>query len=146
MENMAAELAQLTEAVSQRLARIQDEEASVRPSPNEWSQKEIVGHLIDSATNNHHRFVRAQLDDELVFPAYKQEEWVRVQVHNENPWEQLVKLWRLYNLHLAHVIRQIPSEKLEAPCRIGSYAPVTLGYLVEDYLVHMKQHLQQLGL
>ena len=146
MEHVAAELVELTETTSQRLARIGDEEASVRPSPNEWSQKEIVGHLIDSATNNHHRYVRAQLGDELIFPAYEQEEWVSVQAHNKSSWEQLINLWRLYNLHLAHVIRQMPSDKLETTCRIGSYEPVTLGYLVEDYLVHMKQHLKQLGL
>ena len=146
MERVAAELVELTEEVSQRLARIGDEESSVRPAPNEWSKKEIVGHLIDSATNNHHRYVRAQLEDELVFPAYEQEEWVSVQAHNKSSWEQLINLWRLYNLQLAHVIRQIPSDKLGAPCRIGSYEPVTLGYLVEDYVVHMKLHVKQLGL
>jgi hypothetical protein len=146
MENVADELVELVTAVSQRLEKIREEEASARPSPNEWTKKEIVGHLIDSATNNHQRYVRAQLEDELVFPAYEQEEWVRVQVHNGSSWEQLVSLWRLYNLHLAHVVRQISSEKLETPCRIGSYETVTLGYLVEDYLVHTKQHVKQLGL
>ena len=146
MESVAAELVELTEAVSQQLAKIGDEEASVRPAPDEWSKKEIVGHLIDSATNNHHRFVRAQLDDELVCPGYEQEEWVRVQAHNEVPWEQLIRLGRVYHLHLAHLVSKIPSEKLETACRIGPFEPVTLRVLVEDYLVHMRLHLKQLGL
>jgi hypothetical protein len=146
MESVAAELVELTETVSPQLARIGDEEASVRPALDEWSKKEIVGHLIDSATNNHHRFVRAQLGDELIFPGYEQEEWVKVQAHNEVPWEQLISLWRVYHLHLAHLISKIPSEKLETTCRIGSFEPVTLRYLIEDYVVHMRLHLKQLGL
>jgi hypothetical protein len=92
------------------------------------------------------RFVRGQLADELVFPGYEQEEWVRVQAHNKVPWERLINLWRVYHLHLAHVISRIPPKKLETICRIGSFEPVTLRYLVEDYLVHMKLLLKQLGL
>ena len=146
MESVAVELVEVVETVSQRLDKVSEEEASVRSSSSEWSKKEIVGHLIDSATNNHHRFVRAQQEDELVFPAYEQEEWVRLQEYISNSWEQLISLWRWYNLHLAHIVRHIPAEKLETVCRIGSNEPVTLGYLIEDYLVHMKQHLEQLGL
>ena len=147
METVAAELVEVADAVSQRLEKVSEEEASVRPSSSEWSKKEIVGHLIDSATNNHHRFVRAQQqEDELVFPAYEQEDWGRLQAHNNSSWEQLVSLWRLYNLHLAHIVSHIPSEKLETVCKIGSNKPVTLRYLVEDYLVHIKQHLEQLDL
>jgi hypothetical protein len=146
METFAAELVEVVKTVSQRLENVSEEEASVRPSANDWSKKEIVGHLIDSATNNHHRFIRAQQEDELVFPAYEQEEWVRLQEYITSSWEQLVSLWRLYNLHLAHIVRHISSEKLETVCRIGSNEPVTLRYLVEDYLVHMRQHVKQLGL
>ena len=146
MEIVAAELCEVTEVTSQRLAKVNAEETSRRPSSGEWSKKEILGHLIDSATNNHHRFVRALQDNGLVFPAYEQEDWVRLQAHNRRPWEQLVSLWKLYNLHLAHIVRQMPSEKLETPCSIGSYEPVTLRHLIEDYLVHTKQHLKQLGL
>ena len=107
---------------------------------------EILGHLIDSATNNHHWFVRALQVEGLVFPPYEQEDWVRLQDYNSTAWESLVELWRLYNYHLAHVIRRIPGDRLEVVCRIGPHEPVTLGYLVEDYVVHLKHHLRQLGL
>lgn len=146
MDKFAAELVEIIETVSKKLKTISDAEAGLRPSSNQWSRKEIVGHLIDSAANNHHRFVRAQQEAELVFPPYAQEEWVKLQDHNANSWPRLVDLLRLYNIHLAHVIRCIPLDKHKAVCRIGSNKPVTLAYLVEDYLRHLKQHLKQLGL
>lgn len=106
---------------------------------------EVIGHLVDSAANNHQRFVRAQQVAELVFPKYEQNDWVRVQGYNEVPWMDLVELWRRYNLHLAHVMRRIPDDKLEVRCTIGDYAPVTLGFLVEDYLTHLRHHLKKIG-
>lgn len=95
--------------------------------------------------NNHHRFVRAQQGEQLTFPAYGQPHWVSSQGYQERPWLELVDLWRLYSRHLAHVIKLIPAEKFAVLCVIGSGEPVTLGYLVADYLVHMSQHLEELG-
>ncbi len=115
-----------------------------KPAPDRWSIQEILGHLLDSAANNHHRFVRAQAVEKFDFPGYEQESWVSVQGYQDGSWLDLVALWRLYNLHLARVIRRIPEKQLETICRIGSYEPVTLGYLVQDYLVHMTHHLQQI--
>ena len=95
--------------------------------------------------NNHHRFVRAQQVQELTFPAYEQDHWVSAQGYAERPWEELIDLWRLYNRHLAHVISMIPKEQLAVVCVIGTNEPVSLGYLVEDYLLHLRHHLQELG-
>jgi len=100
---------------------------------------------MDSACNNHQRFVRAQLTDDFVFPGYDQDEWVRRQDYNSKPWIELIELWRLYNRHVSHALRSIADEKLETRCRIGSGEPVTLGFIAEDYLSHMKHHLAQLG-
>jgi len=146
MEVVAAELVRILEDVSNRLKMVSEHEAVIRPSSEERSKKEVVGHLIDSAANNHQRFVRAQYQEQRVFPPYEQEEWVRVQKYNDASWEHLIDLWRLYNLHISYIIRRIPSDKLSTTCRIGSNDPVTLGYLVEDYVSHMKRHFKQLGL
>ena len=143
--DVAGELLSVVEATSESLRRIDDPEASLRNTPGNWSKKEILGHLLDSAVNNHHRFVRAQQVKELTFPAYAQEHWVSSQGYAERPWEELVDLWRLYNRHLAHVISLIPEEKLAVMCVIGTNEPVSLGYLIEDYVVHMRHHLQELG-
>jgi hypothetical protein len=144
--SIANELQQIAVTVTAALRRIDDSEAALSREPGKWSRKQIVGHLIDSAANNHHRFIRAQEGTELVFPKYEQEHWVAVQGYGETPWEELIVLWGSYNRHLARVIAGIPSEKLAVVCRIGPYEPVTLRFLVEDYLVHLKKHLTQLGL
>jgi len=143
--DVAGELLHVVEAASQSLRRIGDPEASLGSALGNWSKKEILGHLLDSAVNNHHRFVRAQQVKQLTFPAYEQEEWVSAQGYVERPWSELIDFWRLYNRHLAHVISLISEEKLAVICVIGTNEPVTLGYLIEDYLVHMRHHLQELG-
>lgn len=135
----------VVESASASLRSIDDSEASLKSDPDNWSKKEILGHLLDSAVNNHHRFVRAQQVEELTFPAYAQEHWVSSQGYGERPWPELVDVWRLYNRHLAHVISLIHAEKLAVMCVIGSDEPVSLGYLIEDYLVHLNHHLQGLG-
>ena len=143
--DVAGELLSIVEVTSESLRRIDDSKASLRSAPGNWSKKELLGHLIDSAANNHQRFVRAQHVQELIFPAYEQEHWVSSQGYSERPWPELIDLWRLYNRHLAHVISLIPQEKLAVICVIGTNEPVRLGYLLEDYLVHMRHHLQELG-
>ena len=143
--DVAGELLKVVEAASESLRSIDDSDASLRSAPGSWSKKEILGHLIDSAVNNHHRFIRAQQVEELRFPAYAQEHWVSSQGYRERPWPELVDLWRLYNRHLAHVISMVPEEKLAVICVIGTNEPVSLGYLIEDYVVHMRHHLQGLG-
>jgi hypothetical protein len=110
-----------------------------------WSRKETLGHLIDSASNNHQRFVRAQLEEELHFPAYEQEGWARTQHCEELPLTDLVDLWVAYNRLLVHIASRIPEDKLGRRVWVGCDDPVTLQFLVTDYLDHMEHHLGQLG-
>ncbi|HKR11076.1 MAG TPA: DinB family protein [Pyrinomonadaceae bacterium] len=138
-----------------RLQAITPEQSAQQPSPDKWSIKQVLGHLIDSAANNHQRFVRAQFTDDLVFPGYEQEKWVDAQQYNDEPWDDLLQLWHFYNLHLAHVIAAIPEEKLMqarihhnldeiALHAVDKKDTATLDYFVRDYLVHMKHHLDQI--
>ena len=139
-----------------RLLALSADTSQAAPSVGKWSPREVIGHLIDSAANNHQRFVRAQFTDDLEFLGYEQAEWVGVQGYNEESWEQLVQLWRLYNLHLLHLISRIPEEQLTKERRkhnlhqIASVAipveqPATLEYFIRDYLGHMKHHLRQIA-
>ncbi len=144
--SVAGELVRVVDETAAKLRRLRDAEAAARPAPGKWSRKEIVGHLLDSSCNNLQRFVRAQAVSEFEFPGYEQDHWVRAQDHQARPWEELIELWRLANRHLAHVMTRIPKEKLAVPCRISTQPPMTLGELVEDYLVHFKHHLAQLKL
>jgi hypothetical protein len=113
--------------------------------PGGWSRKQVLGHLIDSASNNHQRFVRAAQQESLDFPAYDQEGNVRVQEPQEADWPLLVTLWAAYNRYLAHIIARLPASKLGTVCRIGTGKPVTLGFVATDYLTHLVHHLSQIG-
>jgi hypothetical protein len=140
---IADQLELAVESAAHRLRGLDDVIIARRPAPGKWSTREILGHLLDSAANNHQRFVRAQQPEPLMLPPYAQDHWVGVQDYQGAPWSELVELWRLYNRHLARVMRRIPGERLGTVLRIGSNEPVTLGYLVEDYLVHLRHHLAQ---
>jgi hypothetical protein len=145
VRSIADELVRVVDEAAAELRTISDADASIRTRPEAWSIKEIVGHLIDSAVNNHHRFVRAPQTDELAFPGYEQDVWVDLQDYRTSPWPELVELWALYNRHLAHVIRRLPDAALGVACRIHTSAPVTLQFLLEDYLEHLQHHLRQIG-
>ena len=69
---------------------------------------------------------------------------MRSQDYQARPWLHLIDFWVAYNHHLAHVIRQIPESAAPVPCRIGTDEAVTLGFLVEDYLAHLRHHLEQI--
>lgn len=125
------------------LRRLSDDDASRPRASGKWSPKQVLGHLIDSASNNHQRFVRAQQGSELSFPAYAQDLWVDFQGYSARPWADLTTLWHAYNQHLAHVIERIPAARARVRCTVGANQPVTLTFLAEDYVVHLRHHLTQ---
>jgi hypothetical protein len=139
-----------------RLIALSDAEAGRPRAPGKWSPKEIIGHLIDSAANNHARFVRAQSTDDLVFGGYDQEAWVRVQRYNERRWLDLVQLWHAYNHHLADVMERASPDALTRPRASHSLdriafqpldpsTPATLAFVMRDYVAHLEHHLKQIG-
>ena len=144
MTQTAARLARILSATPLRLADISDADASQRPAPGHWSKKEILGHAIDSASNNHQRFVRAQLAASLEVPSYEQERWVAVQWYATESWPDLVNFWLLYNRHLLHIIRTMPASSLPVPCTIGGSAPVPLSEVITSYVDHLEHHLSQI--
>ena len=139
-----ARLEELLQTVPRRLADIPDDIAARKPAPNRWSKKEILGHLIDSAANNHQRFVRAQSAPLLEFPEYEQEFWVATQAYAAEPWPDLVNVWLLLNRHLLRVVKAMPAAVLSHECVIGGHPAVTLEALAADYLRHVDHHLAQL--
>jgi hypothetical protein len=156
---MAEVVADFRRTVEQSAARLLalDEGARDRRAAGDegWTPKQIVGHLVDSAANNHRRFVLGQFTDDLVFDGYAQEDWVRAQRYGEADWDTLVALWRSYNLHLAHVMACAPEEVLRreraahtldriASKTVPADRPATLEYLMRDYVVHLKHHLRQI--
>jgi len=144
MQKTLDEFKTLLDQSSKKLAAIPDSDSGNKSSPEEWSKKEILGHLIDSAANNHQRFVRAQLTAELRIPGYEQHLWVTTQRYQNEPWADLVQFWKSYNVHLLHTISSIPERSLGNFCIIGDGKPVTLEFVIQDYVRHLKHHLDQI--
>lgn len=142
---VSTELLRVVNSAEDILRRVGAEESKAPMLVGGWSRRQVMGHLIDSASNNHQRFVRASLADSLEFPGYDQNGWARVQAPEKADWPLLVALWANYNRYLAHVIAHLPPAKLEVLIRVGQNEPVTLKFLAEDYLVHLLHHLQQIG-
>jgi hypothetical protein len=145
MRELAVRLLEIVDAAEPRLRAVSAEESLVPVLRGGWSRRQLVGHLIDSASNNHQRFVRALLMNALRFPGYDTDGNVRVQAVQEADWLLLVSLWASYNRYLAHVIGQLPEDKLETVCTIGDREPVTLRFLAMDYVDHLVHHLGQIG-
>jgi hypothetical protein len=144
MKALNEQLLRVVEAAEPKLRKINDAEAAKPVLPGGWSRKQVLGHLIDSASNNHQRFVRAALQPSLDFPAYDQNGNVRLQAPQDADWLLLISLWSAYNRYLAHIIARLPAAKLETVCRIGPGEPVTLAFLAKDYLTHLLHHLNQI--
>jgi hypothetical protein len=145
MKELSRKLLSVIDAAEPKLRKTDAAKTTKLVLAGGWSRKQVMGHLIDSASNNHQRFVRAALQESLDFPGYEQDECVRVQAPQEADWEVLVTLWAAYNRYLAHVIAHLPESKLGTPCRIGSGEAVTLDFLAKDYLKHLLHHLRQIG-
>jgi hypothetical protein len=144
MKTTSEQIREIIAAAKPELLKIPPEIASKKLSPDTWSKKEILGHLIDSASNNHQRFVRAAQNIAGDFPTYNQNRWVEVQRYNEMNWIDLVEFFSQYNLHLCQVIDSLPTEVLKNPCNIGKENPVTLEFVIEDYLRHLGHHIKQI--
>jgi hypothetical protein len=151
----ARELRDVVIEAASRLAAVPDTIASSRPAPGKWSVKEIIGHLIDSAINNHGRFVRACSTGALSFPGYEQEAWVAAQRYADADFPGLLNVWRELNVNLARVMATISVEDRLRERRshnlhqiafrpLPADQPATLDYLMEDYVEHLKHHLRQI--
>jgi hypothetical protein len=109
-----------------------------------WTRKQIVGHLLDSAANNRQRFVRAAIDGHYAGPGYAQDAWVAAHGYSDASWETLLRWWQAEHEILTTLVDRIPEQRLEAMCVVGDDTPVTLRFLIEDYLSHHRHHFAQL--
>jgi len=155
MKSPEKELLSVIREVEHTLARVSEESASWKSDPNTWSAKEIIGHLIDSASINHGRFVRGQLSDNLVFEGYQQDDWVSTQCYQERSFAELISLWLKLNYHLSHVFARTPISVRQAQRSQHNLHEIawhlvppdestTLEYFMFDYVEHVKHHLAQI--
>lgn len=108
--------------------------------------KQILGHLIDSAANNHQRMIRLQYNEKLDFPDYQQDNdlWISLQDYQNADWNTTIKMWKYYNLHMIQVIKSVDQTKLDNSWQNFEDNMVTLRQMIEGYLGHIELHLNEI--
>ena len=120
---------------------IDENNFSEKIRPEKWSKKEIIGHLIDSATNNHQRFVLGQFEDKPNI-VYDQNNWNKYNFYQQIDKEQIIDFWTIYNKQILELIKIIPNENLQRECFVGEKS-LTIEFLIIDYVEHLEHHLKQ---
>jgi len=144
MQDISSDLIKTVETFYKKYKSTDDKKASIKPEPNEWSLKEIMGHLINSASNNHQRFIGLQFVTEMTLPEYQkyQIDWIGVEKMNDLRISDLLLLWKQYNILIAHIIETVNKEKLGNYLLSGD-KKMALEFLITDYFRHLKDHLVQ---
>lgn len=128
------------------LEKLPTDAVAHKPAPDKWSPKEELGHLLDSAANNHQRVVRVQADAGLAMPGYQQDHWVAVHRYQQRDWHELIALWRALNEQLLIAAESVPGPSWAHTCTIADSGPLTLEFVVDDYVRHMLHHLEHIGI
>jgi hypothetical protein len=135
----------LLDQVPARLEKIPSGKREAKPTPSQWSPSQELGHLLDSASNNHQRIVRTQLEDNPAMPGYDGDRWVELHRYQHRNWSELIGLWKSLNQQLLVAAKAVPASAWSRTCTIADSDSLTLKFVFEDYLEHMMHHLQHIG-
>ena len=138
-------LRQLLDHLPGRLRALPADKTTHKPAPNTWSPKEELGHLLDSAANNHQRLVSTQLEEKPAMPSYDGDAWVALHRYQHRDWETLIGLWVALNRQLLAAAEAAKDSAWSRTCTIADSAPLTLQFVFDDYVDHMLQHLRHIG-
>jgi hypothetical protein len=136
----------LLDHVPAQLEKIPSGKAELKSAPSQWLPKQELGHLLDSAANNHQRIVRAQLEDKPAMPGFDGDRWVELHAYQNRDWAELIGLWTALNGQLLAAARAVPDSAWSRTCTIADSEPLTLKFMFEDYIEHMMHHLQHIGI
>jgi hypothetical protein len=144
--NAISSMRNVLEIVPGRLAELSKGAVESKPAPLKWSAKEELGHLLDSAANNHQRIVRAQLEDKPAMPGYDQTGWVALHDYQHRDWNELIALWKALNRQLLAAAVAVAESAWSRTLTVGGSEPLTLQFVFEDYIAHMVHHLEHIGI
>ena len=130
----------------QKLIELPDEILSNHRNQQNRTIKQILGHLVDSAANNHQRMIRLQYHQQLEFPDYQQDNdlWIAIQDYQHADWNTTVQLWKYFNLHMIHVIDSVDEDKLCNTWQNFENVIVSLQQMIEGYLSHLELHFNEI--
>jgi hypothetical protein len=134
-------LKELVDTEPSKLAQLSDSTAARKPSPEKWSPKEELGHLLDSAANNHQRIVRTLFEEHPAMPGYEQQRWVQLHLYRQRDWHELIDTWTALNRQLLVAAENVGDSEWTRTCTIANSEPLTLSFVLEDYVEHMRHHL-----
>ena len=145
MKTAGNELHEIVATCKEQLKRITEADAAKKINPDKWSKKEELGHLVDSAFNNHRRFIVAQYEHHPKI-VYDQNYWVQAGHYQQQPFATLVSLWEILNLQICEVLESIPHESFEKTCNTGKdeIELHTIRWLASDYVKHLLHHLHHI--
>lgn len=155
MQKYLAEWQKKISSIEKQLTKIDKQSAREKPAPEKWCINEIMGHLIDSALNNHRRFILMQINDDLIFDGYEQDKWVELQNYAIKDLQTLVETWEILNLNIISALMEIDMSFWDKKFENHSFDkilwqpvsrenPVTPEYFVKDYFGHLTHHLKQI--
>lgn len=146
MKSTVDELVHIIEIYVTKISTLSEEELSAKPLPEKWSKKEVVGHLIDSAQNNLRRFIAGQYENIPPKIIYDQDFWVAANHYQEMRKDDIIFLWKLMNQRIVKVLTSMPRENFSRTADIGKEKVQlhTLSWLADDYVKHLKHHLNQI--
>ncbi len=145
MEHVVNELNAIVEEFTAKFNQFSEAELADKPLPDKWSKKEVIGHLIDSAQNNLRRFIVSQYESVPQKIVYDQDYWVAANKYQHMTGADVIQLWRLVNSQIVNVLVAMPKELYSRTCDTSKEGMQlhTLEWLAEDYVKHLKHHLNQ---
>jgi len=143
------ELLELIEVWETRFSALGENDVTVCRNTQNRNIKQIVGHMVDSASNNTHRIVHLQYQPSpFSFPCYasfgNNDRWIAIQNYESENWSNLVQLWKYINLHIVHVINNVNEDKLDNQWISATGEKVSLKSMIIDYLRHFKLHIGEI--
>ena len=144
MRNKTKELEELIEIFKNDFSNLNESLAKIKLSQDKWTLKEIIGHLIDSASNNHQRFIRLQLSHDIEFPDYNKDEWLEIQNHQNMQFSDLLNLFVYFNMLMVNIISNIDESSLNNKWHVAwdeNSSFITLENLIIHYISHLEYHL-----
>jgi len=146
---ITSEIRSLTEEWEPRLRQLSEEIITQRRNNQLRTIKQILGHLIDSTSNNTHRVVHLQYQQNpFSFPNYatngNNNRWIAIQDYQHEDWINMIQLWKYSLLHFCHVINNVKDDKLENEWIAGPERNITLRIMIVDFPRHLKLHLDEI--